>query len=104
MIKYCTLILAAGLTLAVNAQPYNNTIDVQHYDFTLDLNDSSNLIRGQATVTVLFRSDAAAGFQLDLTRKNETGKGMVVKRITEDAGKVANNGDISNAGGIRFTQ
>jgi len=91
MIKFFILFLAAGLTLVAHAQPYNNTIDVQHYDFSLDLNDSNNVIRGQAAVTVLFRSDAA-GFQLDLARKNEAGKGMVVNKISE------------NGGGIRFTQ
>jgi len=92
------LLLAAGLTLAANAQPYNNTIDIQHYDFSLDLNDSNNVIHGQAAVTILFRSDATTGFHLDLTRKNEAGKGMVVKRITENGGKV----DFGE--GVRFTQ
>ena len=89
-----SLVLAACLFGGVtgSAQPYNPSIDVQHYDFSLDLNDSSNVIRGQAVLTVVFRADAAAGFQLDLTRKNETGKGMVVKKITE------------NGAGVRFTQ
>src|ERR1700722_14825191 len=57
------------------AQVYNPTIDVQHYDFSLSLNDQNNIIRGDAAITVEFRTEARQ-FELDLKGKNATGKGM----------------------------
>jgi aminopeptidase N len=65
-----------------NAQLYNPVIDVQHYDFSLALNDDSNSIRGTAVVTVLFRTSTPQ-FQLDLTEKNSAGKGMTVLSVSE---------------------
>src|SRR5580692_3409833 len=66
-----------------SAQSYNPVIDVQHYDFSLALNDDSNNIRGTAVITVLFRTNATQ-FILDLTAKNSSGKGMTVLSITEN--------------------
>ncbi len=86
MIKPWTLALTASLLLtgAVtgSAQPYNPTIDVLHYDFSLEVSDSSNNIRGQAGITILFKANAP-GFALDLTKTNDRGKGMTVSSITE---------------------
>src|ERR1700744_4408059 len=65
-----------------SAQLYNPIIDVQHYDFSLALNDDSNSIRGTAVVTVLFRTNAPQ-FQLDLVARNSTGKGMTVLSVSE---------------------
>ena len=65
-----------------SAQLYNPIIDVQHYDFSLALNDDSNSIRGTAVVTILFRT-AAPQFNLDLVAKNNTGKGMTVLSVSE---------------------
>src|SRR5580693_2933017 len=65
-----------------SAQLYNPVIDVQHYDFSLALNDDSNSIRGTAVVTVLFRTSTPQ-FQLDLAEKNSAGKGMTVLSVSE---------------------
>ncbi|HEY6900821.1 MAG TPA: M1 family metallopeptidase, partial [Puia sp.] len=91
MKKLRTLLLATGVTLAAHAQPYNPTIDVQHYDFTLEVSDSSNNIRGEAAITIRFRADAPS-FTLDLTRRNSEGKGMTVTSVKE------------GTKGVRFTQ
>jgi aminopeptidase N len=64
------------------AQVYNPVIDVQHYDFSLRLNDDNNVIRGAAAITVQFRKDARQ-FDLDLAGKNSNGKGMTVLSIKE---------------------
>jgi aminopeptidase N len=64
------------------AQVYNPVIDVQHYDFSLRLNDENNIIRGDAAITVEFRADARQ-FELDLKGKNATGKGMTVLSVKE---------------------
>src|SRR5271155_64745 len=66
-----------------SAQLYNPVIDVQHYDFSLALNDDSNSIRGTAVISVLFRTNATQ-FNLDLTAKNSSGKGMTVLSVTEN--------------------
>ena len=86
MIKSWTLALTASLLFAgatsCFAQPYNPSIDVQHYDFSLEVNDDNNNILGQAVITILFKEDIA-GFALDLTRKGDGGKGMTVSSVTE---------------------
>src|ERR1700735_1741223 len=64
------------------AQAYNPVIDVQHYDFSLRLNDENNIILGDAAITVEFRTDARQ-FELDLRGKNAAGKGMTVLSVKE---------------------
>ena len=64
------------------AQTYNPVIDILHYDFSLELNDSNNNIRGEAVITLAFNTDAPS-FTLDLTAANTAGKGMTVSTIKE---------------------
>jgi aminopeptidase N len=78
-----------------SAQSYNPVIDVQHYDFSLALNDDSNNIRGTAVITVLFRTNASQ-FNLDLTQRNSTGKGMTVLSVTENNQPVPYSQDSSH--------
>src|ERR1700743_2075023 len=66
----------------LSAQPYNPTIDVQHYEFSLQLTDSNNVIRGVAAVTLQFNKNASE-FRLDLTKKTTEGKGMTVTAVHE---------------------
>jgi aminopeptidase N len=78
--------LVAALTfaaLSAHAQVPGATIDVQHYNFALQLSDNDNIINGQATVAVKFIKDAAS-FSLDLVKKNSSGKGMLVSAVTEN--------------------
>ncbi|WP_183568701.1 M1 family metallopeptidase [Mucilaginibacter sp. SP1R1] len=82
--------LAAALTfiaLSAHAQVAGSSIDVQHYTFALQLNDADNNIKGQATIAVKFLKNASA-FNLDLVKKNGTGKGMLVSAITENGKKL----------------
>ncbi|HEX9511823.1 MAG TPA: M1 family metallopeptidase [Puia sp.] len=69
------------------AQVYNPDIDVQHYAFSLWVNDGNNNIKGVAKITVLFRKDAEE-WALDLAKKNSTGKGMTVTAVKEGSGSV----------------
>lgn len=69
------------------AQVPGATIDVQHYNFALQLNDADNNIKGQATVTVKFLKSTGE-FNLDLVKKNTEGKGMLVSAITENGKKL----------------
>jgi aminopeptidase N len=79
-----TLALALCLaTFSAKAQVPGSAIDVQHYTFALQLNDADNNIRGEATVAVKFIKDASF-FSLNLVKKNNAGKGMLVSAITEN--------------------
>src|SRR5258708_4643087 len=66
----------------VFAQPYNAAIDVRHYDFSLDLTDSNNIIHGQAAITLQFKENTP-DFTIDLARRNDEGKGMTVIAVKE---------------------
>jgi aminopeptidase N len=78
-----------------SAQLYNPIIDVQHYDFSLALNDDSNSIRGTTVISLLFRTNASQ-FDLDLTAKNNTGKGMTVLSVSENNQPVSFSQDTSH--------
>src|SRR5277367_3753212 len=75
-------IFLALLCSRLSAQTYNPVIDILHYDFSLELNDSNNNIRGNAVITLRFNTDAPE-FALDLTAPNAAGKGMTVSTIKE---------------------
>ncbi len=62
-------------------------IDVLNYRFEIDLNDTSDVIRGTTTMEILFKSDVNQ-FYLDLTNKNKEGSGMVIGEMLEDGMKV----------------
>ena len=71
----------AGVSMAQNA--YNRVIDVQHYTFTLELNDINDEIKATAAIKLVFRQNANA-ISLDLVGKNGRGKGMLVTAVAED--------------------
>lgn len=66
---------------ATDPYPKNKFIDVTHYQFYLEVNDSTDVIYGEASVTILFKK-AIAAFDLDLTNKNTAGKGMEVLDVS----------------------
>jgi len=75
------------LSMAAKAQVPGAVIDVQHYNFALQLNDADNNIKGQATVDVKFLKNTST-FNLDLVKKNAEGKGMQVSSVTEKGKKL----------------
>lgn len=56
-------------------------IDVQHYDFSINLSDTSDIIYSAAKIKILFK-EPSESFSLDLAGKDKQGKGMVVKKVT----------------------
>lgn len=60
--------------------PRNENIDVRHYDFRIELNDTTNVVRGEATVTILFKRPVT-DFELDLVNQKVAGMGMKITRI-----------------------
>ena len=57
-------------------------IDVQHYTFSLILNDQNDTIKGDAAVTIKFLNNVQR-VQLNLVKQNSSGKGMLVTAVTE---------------------
>jgi len=82
MLRLSILFLLISFTVvAKDPYPKNEHIDIKHYYFQLELNDSTDVISGEATVTVLFKKDITS-FDLDLYGMNSAGKGMKVKSVT----------------------
>lgn len=65
------------------AQLPTNGLDVQHYQFTIQLNDSRNLIKGEAVITTKFTKPVNK-VVFDLVQKKEDGKGMTVTAVTKN--------------------
>jgi aminopeptidase N len=86
--KYaCLLCGLVGAVLSAKAQVPGAVIDVQHYNFALQLTDADNNIKGQTTIEVKFLKSASV-FNLDLVKKNGEGKGMLVSAVTEKGKKL----------------
>jgi aminopeptidase N len=75
-------LLFISLTVFANdPYPKNNNIDIRHYLFQLEVNDSTDVLSGRASVTVLFKKSITE-FELDLAGKSNNGKGMTVSRVS----------------------
>ena len=68
---------------AAKAQVTFKDMDVQHYTFAIGLNDANDNIKGKADVTIKFTGNVNEP-ELNLVKKNSTGKGMLVSSINED--------------------
>lgn len=83
--KILTSLLAFALvSLLGNAQdqyPKNEQVDIQNYVFGLSLNDENNEIKGEAEITISFKSGAVP-FALDLIQKSGE-FGMEVTEVLE---------------------
>ncbi len=77
------LIFTHALVSGQNHHERYNAIDVLDYSFEIELNDSTDMISGLATIKISFKKSLDSFF-LDLKKINETGKGMMADRITED--------------------
>ncbi|HVX49308.1 MAG TPA: M1 family metallopeptidase [Chitinophagaceae bacterium] len=69
-------------TFTFAQQQPDTTIDVQHYSFSLNLNDSNNIIQGDAAVTVKFLQEQNE-LQLDLRGRTPDDSGMLVTAVKE---------------------
>jgi len=79
-LRVCFIVGFLALGSVVKAQTPGALIDVQHYGFNIRLSDSTNLIKGKADITVLFLKKATS-FRVNLVKKNNTGKGMLVSHV-----------------------
>src|SRR5689334_21189213 len=74
--------------IAKDPYPKNENIVIKHYRFQLELTDSTDVIAGEATVSLLFKNSVTS-FDLDLYGVNSSGKGMKVKSITSNGKSIS---------------
>ena len=86
-IYVCSLFLFLIISISANAQVPGSAIDVQHYNFAIQLNDKNDIIEGKANITVKFLQKADS-FHLDLVKQNANGKGMHVSSVTEKGAQI----------------
>ena len=80
------ILISVALTARDNYRP-NPLIDIIHYEFTVNVNDSCNTIIGNARISLKFNG-SASGFELDLKNIDSTGKGMTVRSVTYSGGNI----------------
>ncbi len=74
----------------------NNSIDVQHYRFGISLNDTTNIINGNATINFKIKK-AANMVYFDLIGFNDsTGNGMKVTKVSENGKELKFSQDIGH--------
>ncbi len=81
-------LLISFTVIAKDPYPKNENIDVKQYRFQLELNDSTDVIAGEATISILFKKSISS-FDLDLYGVNPSGKGMKVNGITSNGKAVS---------------
>jgi len=72
-------VLFSSLWFAFQGNSQSN-IDVLHYKYSIELNDSNDSIYGRAEIRLQFLQ-ATSSFSLDLSSLNDKGKGMIVDGI-----------------------
>lgn len=89
---YKLLILFLIIQSTLTAQNYKqrlNTIDIQHYKLTIQVNDSTNSIDATMNVSLKFKK-TVENFQLDFVEKDSVSdKGMVIDSVYQNNIKVA---------------
>ena len=69
------------------AQLPNKAVDVLHYRYTLSINDTNNIITGQAEITVKL-NESVNKLSFDLMQLDTSGKGMTVTSVKQDGNAV----------------
>ncbi len=82
LLLFCSYLLVGQLN--ADNYPKNPDIDILHYRFELILSDNKDIIRGSATLYILFKVKGLKKIRLDLVNKDDTseGKGMEVSKVT----------------------
>ncbi len=83
MINYILSVFFSCLvcsTAVSDPYPKNEEIDIQHYKFVLQLNDTTNVIDGTAEISILLKK-LTSSFALDLIEKTNQRNGMSVSAV-----------------------
>ena len=93
MIRSLALLVSCALatsTADADTYPKNHGIDVEHYAFTLELQDLTDRIAASAAIDVRFTRDGETALRFDLVgRVVGTGKGMVVESVMANGARLA---------------
>lgn len=73
--------MVCPLAKASDPYPKNPAIDVLQYIFQLEVNDSTDVIAGRASINLQFKKPITE-FELDLINKDASGKGMEALEVT----------------------
>ncbi len=84
----CLLLVITKSVHGSDPYPRNESIDIRNYLFRLELNDTTDRIAGEATLTVRFKKSVTT-FEIDLTGPDGQGRGMKVENITS-GGRILN--------------
>ncbi len=74
------LLFISPLVWASDPYPKNPAIDITQYIFQLEVNDSTDVIAGKASISISFKKSISE-FELDLINKDASGKGMEVQDV-----------------------
>jgi aminopeptidase N len=88
IILYASFLLTSCLTLsAKDGYKRNTDADVIHYDFSISVSDTNNIIYGHAEIVVNF-TRTVNSIEFDLKNKGTDGKGMMVKDVAFNKGSI----------------
>ena len=73
LLLFCSYLLVGQLN--ADNYPKNPDIDILHYRFELILSDDEDIIRGSATLYILFKVKGLKKIRLDLVNKDDTSEG-----------------------------
>jgi aminopeptidase N len=85
-----SVIFFLGLSFSVwgnDGYKRNPLVDIVHYDFSISINDTTNIIYGHALITADFTGQVSTVI-FDLKNKNTGGKGMTITNISFDKGSL----------------
>jgi aminopeptidase N len=85
---FLVLLVVGPFAKASDPYPKNPAIDVLQYVFQLEVNDSTDVISGNASITIQFKKPITR-FDLDLVGKDASGTGMNVTEVTSKEKQLA---------------
>jgi aminopeptidase N len=84
---FIALLFVYQFSHASDPYPKNSAIDVTQYIFRLEVNDTNDIIHGNASITIKF-NNPVSDFEIDLINKDASGKGMEVTGVSLDGNKI----------------
>jgi aminopeptidase N len=88
IILYISIILMSCFSLAgKDGYKRNRFVDIIHYDFSISISDTNNIIYGQTEIAVNFTGSVKT-LEFDLKNKGTDEQGMTVQNVTFDKGSL----------------
>ncbi len=80
-LKLIFILLLSVVNASADNYPRNEGIDIKHYTFRLELNDSTNILSGEASIRLLVKKPLSE-VAFDLVSENRNRQGMQVASVT----------------------